>query len=90
MLNFSAYDYLGLNGHPAVSAAAKAAIDQYGTSVSASRIVAGDIVLHRELEAALADYYQTEAALAFVSRYRKEFEDYVKTGGKSQTGRLTP
>jgi NADH-quinone oxidoreductase subunit F len=31
-----------------------------------------------------------QPALAFVSRYRKEFEDYVKTGGKSQTGRLTP
>jgi NADH-quinone oxidoreductase subunit F len=31
-----------------------------------------------------------QPALAFVSRYRKEFEDYVKTGGKSQTGRITP
>jgi NADH-quinone oxidoreductase subunit F len=31
-----------------------------------------------------------QPALAFVSRYRKEFEDYVKTGGKSQTRRLTP
>jgi 8-amino-7-oxononanoate synthase len=67
LLNFSAYDYLGLNGHAAVSAAAKAAIDQYGTSVSASRIVAGDIELHRELEAALAEHYRTEAALTFVS-----------------------
>ena len=67
LINFSAYDYLGLNGHPAVAAAAKAAIDEYGTSVSASRIVAGDIGLHRELEAALAAHYGTEAALAFVS-----------------------
>ncbi len=67
LLNFSAYDYLGLNGHPAVSAAATDAIEQYGTSVSASRIVAGDIELHRELEAALAAHYQTEAALTFVS-----------------------
>ena len=38
-LNFSSYNYLGLNGHPAVAAAAKAAIDRYGTSVSASRAV---------------------------------------------------
>ncbi len=67
LLNYSAYDYLGLNGHPVVSAAAKEAIDQYGTSVSASRIVAGDIELHRELEAALAAHYQTQAALTFVS-----------------------
>jgi 8-amino-7-oxononanoate synthase len=67
LLNFSAYDYLGLNGHPVVSAAAKEAIDKYGTSVSASRIVAGDIELHRELETALAAHYQTQAALTFVS-----------------------
>lgn len=67
LLNFSAYDYLGLNGHPAVSAAAQAAIAQYGTSVSASRIVAGEIDLHRELEAALSAHYRTEAALTFVS-----------------------
>lgn len=67
LLNFSAYDYLGLNGHPAVSSAAQAAIEQYGTSVSASRIVAGEIELHRELEAALAAHYRTEAALTFVS-----------------------
>src|SRR5208283_3704144 len=38
-LNFSSYNYLGLSGHPAVSAAAKAAIDRYRTSVSASRAV---------------------------------------------------
>jgi NADH-quinone oxidoreductase subunit F len=30
-----------------------------------------------------------QPALAFVSRYRKHFEDYVRNGGKSQTGRLT-
>ena len=54
LLNFSSYNYLGLNGHPAVVAAAKAAIDRYGTSVSASRIVSGERPLHRELEAALA------------------------------------
>ena len=34
--NFSSYNYLGLGGHPDVSAAAKAAIDRYGTSASAS------------------------------------------------------
>jgi 8-amino-7-oxononanoate synthase len=67
MMNFSAYDYVGLNRHPDVSAAATAAIAQYGTSVSASRIVAGDIPLHRQLETALARHYQTEAALTFVS-----------------------
>ena len=66
-INFASYDYLGLNGHPAVVAAAKAAIDEHGTSVSASRIVAGERPLHRQLEAALADLYETETSVAFVS-----------------------
>ena len=66
-VNFASYDYLGLNGHPDVVAAAKAAIDEHGTSVSASRIVAGERPLHRQLEAALADLYETETAVAFVS-----------------------
>jgi len=30
-----------------------------------------------------------QPVLAFVKRYRKNFEDYIETGGKSQTGRLT-
>ena len=66
-LNFASYDYIGLNRHPAVSQAAKAAIDQFGTSVSASRIVSGERVFHRELESVLADLYEAQAALAFVS-----------------------
>ena len=66
-VNFASYDYLGLNQHPAVAAAAKAAIERFGTSVSASRIVAGERPLHRELETALADFYGVENAIAFVS-----------------------
>ncbi|MBD9357360.1 aminotransferase class I/II-fold pyridoxal phosphate-dependent enzyme [Methylomonas albis] len=68
-INYSGYNYLGLSGHPDVSAGAKAAIDQYGTSVSASRIVSGEIPLHRELEQALAHIHGTEDAVALVSGY---------------------
>ena len=68
-INYSGYNYLGLSGHPEVSAAAKDAIDQYGTSVSASRIVSGEIPLHAELEQALAEIHDTEAAVALVSGY---------------------
>lgn len=68
-INFSGYNYLGLSGHPEVSTAAKNAIDQFGTSVSASRIVSGEIPLHRELELALSEIHDTEAALALVSGY---------------------
>jgi 8-amino-7-oxononanoate synthase len=66
-LNFSSYNYLGLNGHADVSAAAKAAIDRYGTSVSASRAVSGERPVHRDLERALADTYDVEDAVVFVS-----------------------
>jgi 8-amino-7-oxononanoate synthase len=66
-LNFSSYNYLGLSGHPFVTAAAKAAIDRYGTSVSASRLVSGERPIHRDLERALARTYGTKDAIVFVS-----------------------
>jgi len=66
-LNFASYNYLGLNGHPVVTAAAKAAIDRYGVSVSASRLVAGERPFHRELERALAGLHGVEDAVVMVS-----------------------
>ena len=67
LVNFASYDYLGLNQEPAVAEAAKAAIDECGTSVSASRLVAGERMMHRELERELADFYGSDACLTFVS-----------------------
>jgi 8-amino-7-oxononanoate synthase len=67
LVNFASYDYLGLNQEPAVAEAAKAAIDACGTSVSASRLVAGERMMHRELEAKLAAFYGSDACLTFVS-----------------------
>jgi 8-amino-7-oxononanoate synthase len=66
-LNFSSYNYLGLCGHPAVNKAAQEAIDRYGTSSSASRLVAGERPIQRELEEALAELYDAEACVIFVS-----------------------
>jgi len=66
-LNFSSYNYLGLNGDPRVQAAAKAAIDRYGISASASRLASGERPVHAALEAALAGFHGTEACLCFVS-----------------------
>ncbi len=65
-VNFASYNYLGLNGHPQIVAAAKAAIDRYGTSVSASRPVSGERPIHRELEGALAQLHGAEDAVALV------------------------
>lgn len=67
LLNFSSYNYLGLSGHPQVSEAAKRAIDLYGTSVSASRLVSGERPIHRQLEQALAGAHGTEDCVVFVS-----------------------
>ena len=68
-LNFSSYDYLGLNGHPEVANAAISAIEQYGLSCSASRLVAGERPVHGLLERALADHYGVEDCAVFVSGY---------------------
>jgi 8-amino-7-oxononanoate synthase len=65
--NFSSYNYLGLCGDPRVDAAAKAAIDRYGTSASASRLVSGERPLHGELERALAEAHDVAECVAFVS-----------------------
>jgi 8-amino-7-oxononanoate synthase len=67
MINFSSYDYLGFNHHPAVRAAAQAAINRYGVSASASRLVAGERPIHRALESALADHYRQEGCVTYVS-----------------------
>jgi 8-amino-7-oxononanoate synthase len=69
VINYSGYNYLGLSGHPEVSQAAKNAIDKYGTSVSASRIVSGQIELHGALEKKIAGFLGTEDAITFVSGY---------------------
>ncbi len=66
MINFSSYNYVGMSGDPVVAAAAKAAIDRYGTSVSASRLVSGEKGLHRELEGAIADFVGADDAIVFV------------------------
>ena len=66
-INFSSYDYCGLNGHPRVAAAAKAAIDEFGTSVSASRVVSGERPIHRDLETAIARFLGVEDAVVMVS-----------------------
>ena len=67
VVNFASYDYLGLNGHPEITRAVAAATEQWGTSVSASRITAGERGFHHDLERAIADIYEAEASLVFVS-----------------------
>lgn len=62
-------NYLGLADHPRLRRAAKEAIDRYGTGAVASRLVSGTMTLHEELEAALARFKGTQAALVFNCGY---------------------
>ncbi len=66
LVNFASYNYVGMSGDPVVSAAAKEAIDRYGTSVSASRLASGEKEIHGQLERAIARFLGTEASITFV------------------------
>jgi len=66
MLNFSTYNYLGLCGDPRIAEAAKDAIDRYGTSAGASRVVSGEKPVHRELEEGIADMLEVSDAVVMV------------------------
>jgi 8-amino-7-oxononanoate synthase len=67
LINFCVYDYVGMSHDPEVAAAAKSAIDRYGTGAGASRLISGEKQVHRDLEQALAAFLNVPAALAFVS-----------------------
>ncbi len=69
LLSFSCNDYLNLTHHPALKAAAVAAIERYGVGSGASRLVTGNHPLFTELEALLARLKGTEAACVFGSGY---------------------
>jgi 8-amino-7-oxononanoate synthase len=69
LMSFSCNDYLGLSHHPAVKAAACAAVQAYGAGAGASRLVTGDHPLLSALEARLARLKGTEAACVFGSGY---------------------
>lgn len=66
MISWATYNYLGMSGEPEVATAAKAAIDRFGTSVSASRLVSGEKTVHQELEREIARLLRTEDAITFV------------------------
>ena len=69
LLSFSCNDYLNLTQHPAVKAAAAAALAKYGAGSGASRLVTGNHPLYAELEARLARIKHAEAAVVFGSGY---------------------
>lgn len=69
VINLSSNNYLGLACHPRLQEASREATLRYGTSAASSRLIAGNMEIHRELEAELAAFKETEAALLFSSGY---------------------
>jgi 8-amino-7-oxononanoate synthase len=69
VVSFTSFDYLGLAGHPDVTRAAKEAIDRFGCSASASRMVGGNNTILDELDAELARFLGTERAVVFPCGY---------------------
>lgn len=69
ILNFASYNYLGLAKHPETVAAAKKALDDYGTGACGSPILSGMTDLHRELEGALSRFLGREATMLFNSGF---------------------
>lgn len=62
-------DYLGFSQHPAVKAAAIAAIDRYGVGVTASPAIGGHMDFHREIEQATARLFNRDTAILFTTGY---------------------
>ena len=62
-------NYLGFADHPRVRRAAAEAALRYGVGAGASRLVSGNMTLHRRLEERLADFEQTERCILFGSGY---------------------
>jgi len=66
---YASYSYLGLVGHPKINAAARDAIDRFGTGTHGVRTLAGSLTLHSELEQTISEFKQTEAAITYTSGY---------------------
>src|SRR3989442_2269458 len=63
-------NYLGLTHHPDVLAAAKSALDRYGSGCTGSRLLNGTLDLHVQLEAELAEFFGKEACVVFSTGYQ--------------------
>ncbi len=67
LINLCANNYLGLADHPALIAAARAAMDDHGYGMASVRFICGTQDLHRALERRLAAYLQMDDAILFAA-----------------------
>jgi glycine C-acetyltransferase len=66
-MNFCANNYLGLADHPALVAAAKAALDTYGFGMSSVRFICGTLDIHKRLEARISAFLGTDDTILYTS-----------------------
>lgn len=69
IINYSTYNYLGLAGDSRLTTAAKAAIDQWGTSTGSGRSITGEIDLHTQFERELCEVLKVDDAVLSVGGY---------------------
>jgi glycine C-acetyltransferase len=69
VVNLASNNYLGLANHPRLNEAAARAAKEYGAGSGAVRTIAGQMTMHRELEARFAAFKHAEAALMFQSGF---------------------
>ncbi|MCR5574332.1 MAG: aminotransferase class I/II-fold pyridoxal phosphate-dependent enzyme, partial [Bacteroidaceae bacterium] len=67
VLNFCANNYLGLSDNPRLIEAAKQMMDRRGYGMSSVRFICGTQDIHKELEAAIADYFHTEDTILYAA-----------------------
>lgn len=67
VLNFCANNYLGLSNHPRLIQAAKDMMDRRGYGMSSVRFICGTQDIHKELEAAISDYFKTEDTILYAA-----------------------
>lgn len=69
VINFCANNYLGLSSHPRITEAAKRAIDTHGFGMSSVRFICGTQDIHKELEAKIAEFYQTDDTILYAAAF---------------------
>lgn len=67
VLNFCANNYLGLSNHPRLIDGAKTMMDKRGFGMSSVRFICGTQDAHKELEAAISDYFKTEDTILYAA-----------------------
>jgi 8-amino-7-oxononanoate synthase len=81
VVSFASNDYLGLTQHPAVIAAAHAALDRWGAGSGSARLIVGSRPIHSELEHALADWKRAERAALFPTGFAANLGVLTTFGG---------